>query len=87
MRILWRLTGLVNTEPQLFSNYEKKGFIAEDDMQQFLLGTYRSSTIRTLINEEKVSQKSPPQLPQAPRKEWDDRQSNDLKEQMSTSRE
>lgn len=50
---------------------EEKGFITEDDLCQFLQGTY--STIRTLLDEEKVSLDTPPQLLQALKKELDDR--------------
>lgn len=50
---------------------EEKGFITEDNLRQFLQGTY--STIRTLLDEEKVSLDTPPQLLQALKKEWDDR--------------
>lgn len=75
---------LVSTEPQLSLKFpEEKGFITEDDLRQFLQGTY--STIRTLLDEEKVSLDTPPQLLQALKKEWDDRMdkmSSDFKEQM-----
>lgn len=67
---------------------EENGFITEDDLRQFLQGTY--STIRTLLDEEKVSLDTPPQLLQALKKERDDRMdkmSSDFKEQMKASRE
>ena len=38
--------------------WEEKGFITEDDIQQFLQGTY--STIKALMNEGKVSPDTPP---------------------------
>ena len=39
---------------------EEKGCITEDDIRQSLQGTY--STIRTLLDDEKVSQDIPPRL-------------------------